>query len=59
MTHQDLVALIDRHLETTGETPTAFGWRVAKDGSLVPDIRKGRSPRLCLVERIVNACRAA
>ena len=58
MTHRDLVALIDRHLQKSGETPTAFGRRIARDGNLVQDIKQGRSPRLCLVERIVDACRA-
>lgn len=56
MTQDELVALVERHLARTGETPTSFGRRVAKDGNLVADLKVGRSPRLRLVERIVAAC---
>lgn len=56
MTHADLVRAVDEHLCRTGESPTAFGRRVAKDPRLVFQVREGRSPQLRLVERIVAAC---
>ena len=55
LTHDVLLQRIDRHLAASGETPTRFGRRVARDGNLVRQLRAGRSPRLCLVEDILRA----
>ena len=54
--HADLVRTVEEHLRRTGETPTAFGKRVARDPRLVFQLREGRSPQLRLVERIIAAC---
>jgi hypothetical protein len=58
MTHEDLIARIDAHLAASGETPSAFGRRVAKDSNLVADLRDGRSPTLRLAERILAAAQS-
>ena len=59
LSHEDLLARIDAHLAATGETPSAFGKRVAKDGNLVADLRNGRSPTMRLAARIAEACEGA
>lgn len=51
----DLLKSIDAHLTATGKTETAFGIEIANDPSLVSDLRKGRSPRLRLALRIMEA----
>jgi hypothetical protein len=53
--HDELLRRIERHLQESGETPTAFGRRVAKDGNLIPDLRAGRSPTMRLAARIIDA----
>ena len=55
MTQAQLIEAIERHLAATGESVTAFGKRVANDSCLVPDLKAGRSPRLRLVEAILEA----
>jgi len=55
ITEDDLLKSIDAHLLATGKTETAFGVEVANDPSLVSDLRKGRSPRLRLAIRIMDA----
>lgn len=55
LTHQGIIDRIERYLTASGETATAFGRRVAKDGNLLRDLKAGRSPRLRLVEVIVDA----
>jgi hypothetical protein len=55
LTHAQLIDRIERHLDETGESATAFGRRIANDGNLLSDLRAGRSPRLRLVEAIVRA----
>ena len=37
----DLQTRVTRHLQKTGETPTAFGLKVLNNPSLVPRILKG------------------
>jgi 2,4-dienoyl-CoA reductase-like NADH-dependent reductase (Old Yellow Enzyme family) len=51
----ELLADIEALLATTGETPTAFGRRVAADPSLVSDLRTGRSVGRRLREKIQAA----
>lgn len=58
LTEADLLTAIDAHLAATGKTETAFGIEIANDPSLVSDLRKGRSPRLRLALRIMEATRA-
>ena len=41
ITEADLVKRIELHLAETGETETAFGKRVVRDGNLVRDLRNG------------------
>lgn len=53
LTHEALIARIDAHLAASGETPAAFGRRVAGDGNLLADLRRGRSPRLRLVHHLL------
>jgi hypothetical protein len=55
----DLIRDIVLHLERTGESEAAFGRRVANDPSLVRDLRQGRSPRLNLFNRIIEATAAS
>lgn len=50
-----LLAEIETFLAASGETPTAFGRRVAADPSLVADLRSGRSVGRRLRERIQAA----
>jgi hypothetical protein len=59
LTHEELIARIDAHLAGTGESPAAFGRRVAGDSNLLRDLRNGRSPRLRLVHEILGALHAA
>lgn len=56
--HDDLTAMIDRHLARTGESPTAFGRRICGDPNLVRDLNAGRHPKIDLYERIMDACAA-
>lgn len=55
ITHAELIDLIERHIATSGETATAFGKRVANDSNLLRDLKAGRSPRLRLVETILES----
>jgi hypothetical protein len=54
-TLHDLIARVDAHLAASGESPAAFGRRVANDSNLVADLRAGRQPRMCLAARIWDA----
>lgn len=58
MTTADLTRRIEDHLSRTGESPSSFGWRIAKDSNLVRDIRAGREPRLGLLNRLLEATSA-
>ena len=53
-TEADLLAAIDAHLARSGETESAFGTRIARDGNLVRDLRNGRSPRMRLMLKIMR-----
>ena len=55
MTEADLLKAIETHCQRVGESEAAFGRRVARDPNLVMDIRQGRSPRLRLVNQIIEA----
>ncbi len=57
VTETELLAAITAHLAATGETATAFGVRVAGDPGLVKDLRNGRSPRLRLAVKIMDAAK--
>ena len=59
LTERDLIEAIDAHLASTGQAETSFGTEIANDPSLVADLRRGRSPRLRLVNRILEAIEAA
>lgn len=54
----DLVAAVNAHLEKTGEAPSAFGRRVAKDPQLVRDLRRGRSIGITLANQIIGVINA-
>lgn len=43
---------IEAFLQRRGMPPTTFGLQVARDPSLVSDLRKGRMPNLRLVGRV-------
>jgi hypothetical protein len=53
-TEADLLAAIEAHLARSGETESAFGTRIARDGNLIRDIRGGRSPRMRLAIKIMR-----
>ena len=55
ITEADLVKRIELHLAETGETETAFGKRVVRDGNLVRDLRNGRSPSMKMARAIWDA----
>lgn len=54
----DLVGALNRHLEQTGEAPAAFGRRIAKDPSLVSELREGRNVGIALANKIIAAINA-
>ena len=43
---------IERYLDQSGMSPTAFGRAVARDPRLVHDLRRGREPGLRMLQRI-------
>lgn len=55
LTQTELVETIDQHLQRTGVSAASFGRTVARDPNLVHDIRKGRSPQLRLLNRLLQA----
>lgn len=59
LTQAELVDKIDQYLQRTGVSAASFGRAVAHDPNLVHDIRKGRSPQLRLVHRILDAIKAS
>lgn len=40
--NQTILAMVNRHLNSTGMTPDAFGRHFANDSALVSDLRHGR-----------------
>jgi 2,4-dienoyl-CoA reductase-like NADH-dependent reductase (Old Yellow Enzyme family) len=52
ITSRSFLREIEDFLKRTGMNATAFGRAVANDPSLVGELRRGRSPRLDLVERV-------
>ena len=52
-----LSAIVQEHLRTTGEPPSAFGERVMGDPSFVAQISNGRQPRLPTIARVLGAIR--
>ena len=57
LTDQFLSA-IEAHLARTGTKPTEFGRAAVGDPSLVLGLRRGRSPRLATVDRVLAYMRA-
>ena len=51
----ELLTSIESYLADTGESESAFGRRVARDTSLMSDLRNGRSVGLKLRRRIEAA----
>lgn len=54
MAPSELITVIDAHLAATKQTPSVFGRLVNNDPNLVLEIRRGRVPRLRLVNRILE-----
>lgn len=54
VTAEEFLAQVDRFLERTGMTASAFGRAAVKDPNLVGDIRDGRSPSLRTLARVQN-----
>jgi hypothetical protein len=51
---EQFIAEVDRFLEKSGMTPTAFGKSALNDPNFVGDLRSGRRPNLGLVDRVHN-----
>jgi hypothetical protein len=49
-----LLTEINRFLDRTGTTPTAFGTRALKDPRFVWSLRAGREPRFSTVKRVMD-----
>ncbi len=47
------LSAIEAHLQRTGTKPTEFGRAAVGDPSLVLGLRRGRSPRLATVDRVL------
>jgi len=56
--NHELLALVERYLADTGTKSTEFGRAATGDPSLVLGLRRGRSPRLRTVDRVVAYMRA-
>jgi hypothetical protein len=54
LTPQELADQIDLHLQKTGESRTAFGWKICRDPNLVFQLRKGRDVGLRLAGKITE-----
>jgi hypothetical protein len=50
----DLLALIDAHLEATGQAAATFGREATGDPKLVFNLRDGREPRRSTVQKILS-----
>lgn len=59
MTDAEFKAAIDAFLTETGTTATAFGKTVMGDPCFVFDLRKGRSPTLAVVNKVLAYIEAA
>ena len=57
LAHQFL-QVIETYLRRTGTKPTEFGRMAAGDPSLVLNLRRGRSPRSCTVDRVLSYIRS-
>ncbi len=56
MKPKELIAIINKHLKKTGETPSSFGRRVLGDQSFLWKLKNyGREPRDETVKKIVKA----
>ena len=58
LTDADFRQLIEQFLDDSKMSPTALGWAAMRDPGFVPSIRKGRSPTLKVVKRVVDFMRA-
>lgn len=54
ITDADMLAKVDAFCESHGMAPTTFGRLAAGDGSLVPNLRAGRSLTLKLANKVVD-----
>jgi len=54
---EQFLAAIEGYLRRTGTKPTEFGRQALGDPSLVLNLRRGRSPRLKTVERVIDFIR--
>jgi hypothetical protein len=52
LTMVEFLAEIDRYLEATNMSPSAFGRAVVGDPNFVTDLRAGRAPNLRLVAKV-------
>ncbi|HEX8447425.1 MAG TPA: hypothetical protein VF649_12535 [Sphingomonas sp.] len=48
-----LLSTIERYLRRTGLPPTRFGREAVGDPRFVMDLRRGREPRPCTIDRVV------
>jgi len=53
LTQAQFVAQVEAYLTESGTTPTAFGKAVSGDPNFVFDLRRGRSPSLLVVEKVL------
>lgn len=54
LTQAQFVASVEKYLADSDTTPTTFGKAVAGDPNFVFDLRRGRSPSLATVERVLR-----
>lgn len=54
-THVQFIQYIKKHLNETGEKPSAFGRRVLGDSGAIPRLFEGTDPRLSTMQRILRA----
>lgn len=52
--HMDILALVEKHLASSGMSKSAFGTAAVGDPCLVDDLRAGREPRRRTVARIME-----
>ncbi|TXL70128.1 hypothetical protein FHP25_36000 [Vineibacter terrae] len=55
MTRAEFRACVEAHLQSSGESATAFGRRALNDPGFVFDLRRGRDTTLSVVERVQQA----
>lgn len=53
-THQEFIEYVNKHLEKSGERPSAFGRRVLGDSAAITRL-ESTDPRLSTMQKIITA----